>query len=219
MSLRPEDAARYGLNQPNLGTVTLIDRADTEIDIREIYTEMGFYAPSGEYNSWKIHCPFGDEHADGGLDKNCRLYPDTNNIYCWDSHGYLTTTRLYARWKGMPRMRAAEILLENRGLLKRTTWRERWNDLVDYREAKHEARTGLGSQAYVVQALREAISADPRYEALEFTARVRDEWTLVLAALDVVWSSEKLTVEVLHKWLEIAKARLGEALDEAEVRP
>lgn len=213
MPLNPEDFARYGSNKPSVTPASLIDKADELVDIRDIYTDMGYSAPSGEYSSWKIFCPFGDEHADGGMDKNCRLYPTTNNIYCWDSHGYLTSTRLYSRWKGIPRKKAAQILLEERGLLKRYNYREHWNELVDYREAQKEQSTG--SEAYAVQALQMALNTDPRYGAVEFSAPVREAWTVVLEVLDVLCSREQLTIDQIQRWLDKAKARIQKAVDDA----
>lgn len=181
--LSDADRAKYPLPAKPPKPMTLIDKADAIVDIRDIMRQMKLYAPEGTFYSYKINCPWAEEHDDSGLDKNCRLFGSTN-IYCWAMHGYITPTYLYSRWKHVPREKAAETLLDERGLLNKP-WRQRWNDLVDYREEKRHTR--LGNKQDVVAALHAALRNDETYIEYEFSAPVRQKWAQVLKAMDSVW--------------------------------
>lgn len=208
------DLAKYAPDRTRTHKPTLIDKANEVVDIRDIYNEMqsGSLAPSGEYSSWKIWCPFGYEHADGGLDKNCRLYPPTH-IYCWASHGVIRPTYLYARWKGMPQKKAAEELLKARGFLTERNFRAWWNELVDERDQKQHSR--LGAQTFAIQALQQALATDSLYQQEEYSEPVRSAWVLVLAKLDLLWQKPETDAIILNQWLTRSTARIKAAAQEA----
>jgi hypothetical protein len=216
MGLKADDAARYGINnaRPVRQGNTWIEKADEVVNILDILEAMGCDVPRGEYNSWKMFCPFKDEHADGGLDKNFRVYPPTN-VNCFAMHGYMTPTLLYKHWKNMSRERAALILLEERGLLKNRNYRERWNELVDFRENERQTRADLGNQADLIDALTSHLRLTPNYKLVEFHPVVREAWRVVLTALDVLWSRPEVDLDKLQVWFERSKVKIELAIAEA----
>lgn len=215
MPLNPSDAARYGLTpQTGIKGTGMIERCDEAINILDVLEQMNVDVPRGEYSSWKTHCPFGYEHADGGLDKNFRVYPPTN-VNCFAMHGFLTPSSLYARWKGMGRERAAKTLLEEAGLLRYKNYREKWNELAEERDAAREANVALGSSADLIKALQLALSRNVNYKAVEFAPEVRLAWRVVLSALDVLWSRPSTDRAKLELWFERSLLKINTAVWEA----
>lgn len=216
MPLRPEDAGRYGLNnaRPQRPGNSMIERADEVVNIIDILEQMGCDVPRGEYNSWKMFCPFREEHPDGGLDKNFRVYPPTN-VNCFAMHGHMKPTQLYSRWKNVSRERSALLLLEERGLLRPRFYRDRWNDIVNFREEQRETKQHLGSQTYLVDALTKALQTNPNYKGVEFTPAVREAWRVVLTALDVLWSREDTDGQKLKQWFDRSLTYITNASMEA----
>lgn len=194
------DRAKYALPVKKYGPKSLIEKADEAVDIRDIMKQMKLWAPTGTFYSYKINCPFAYEHADGGLDKNCRLFGSTN-IFCWAEHGYLTPTRLYARWKHIPQKRAAEILLDERGLLYKG-WRNWWNELLILREDRISAQ--LGSQTDIISALHTVLENYPMYVEREFDTEVRLSWAKVLKALDLLWVHPNTNLDILQQWFNLS---------------
>lgn len=191
---------------------SLVNLANEKINIVEIYNAMGHAAPQGMYGSFKIHCPFNYEHGDGGLDKNCRIYPPSH-IYCFAMHGLLKPVYLYAKWKDLQYTRAAVILLEERGLLKSSNYKDRWEELLNER-AKSNTNS-LGDQADVIAALQTEIAQDERYMAVEFADPVREAWKLILRALDVLWSRPESDITAIYRWYDNSLKKLKEAVSNA----
>lgn len=199
-------AAKYPLPARIIARINDIEKADDVVDIRDILKQMGRWAPSGDFYSYKIDCPWNYEHADGGLDKNCRIFGGTN-IYCWAMHGYLAPTTLYSKWKGISRQKAAEILLDERGLL-RKPWREKWNELIDVREAAQSR--GLGSKTDMVAALHTKLATYPEYVDNEFHPSVRKKWEKVLVAIDRMWERDTTSLTDLEKLFDLSLTALVE---------
>lgn len=57
------------------------------------------------------NCPFGEEHEDGGRDKNFRVYGVTNTCMCFALHGFLTPAKLWSIHTGKKEIQAAEDLI------------------------------------------------------------------------------------------------------------
>lgn len=212
--MKPNDYAKYAPASIPKKNLTVIEQADAAVNILEVYNAMGNRAPYAMFSSYKIDCPFSYEHTDGGLDKNCRIYPPTN-IYCFAAHGVMTPTSLYARWKAMSRSRAAIILLEERGLLKNKSYREQWNDLIELREENRVANTKLGDPTYAVEALQTAMHNNAAYSVVEYTDHVREAWKVVLAILDILWTREDTDYEKINVWFERSLQKLNRAVEEA----
>lgn len=213
MTLKPADAARYAPPKAAERPRTLVDWANEVADIRDVLRDMGLYAPSGTFYSYKIDCPWNYEHADGGRDKNCRLFGGTN-IYCWAAHGYITPSYLYSRWKGVTIQDAAKELLDQLGLLKKN-WRETWNELVEVRDAKEHV--GLGQQSYAIDALHAALKTDKKYLEQEFEEPVRLAWVVVLAALDSIWERPDADSDTLSEWFDRSLRKLKLAALEVDL--
>jgi hypothetical protein len=197
------DRVKYAPPPKPQKKATLVERADSMVDIRDILKEMHLWAPSGDYYSYKIYCPWHDEHADQN-DKNCRIFGGTN-IYCWAMHGYITPSYLYSRWKHMPREKAAEQLLDQRGLLNKP-WREKWNDLIDAREDSQHKR--LGSKNDFITALHITLARHPEYVTHEFHSDVRARWQLILKALDKIWEDPSVDLEILNEVFNVSLTAL-----------
>lgn len=212
MSLNPSDVSKYSETfKTQRHPLSLVERSDQAVNIIEIYREMGGQAPEGSYRSYKIHCPFNYEHGDGGLDKNCRIYPPSH-IYCFASHGIMKPTYLYSRWKGIQLKQAAAELLEQRGLLKPKFYTERWQELMEQRQT---LQTSLGTTAEAVAVLQADIATNEQYKSVEFSKPVREAWTIILAALEVLWSRPQTDLNALRRWHGNSLNKLNSAVSEA----
>lgn len=212
--LNPSDRAKYALPPKPVRAETIVDRANQLIDIRDVYNnESGFFAPTGEYFSWKIYCPFAYEHADGGIDKNTRMYPPTH-IYCWAQHGKITPVFLHARRNGLTQKAAAEELLHKAGLLKPKNFRERWQEILSERGDKVNVR--LGSQSYAIDALQKRLALDSDYADHEFDDAVRQSWNYVLETLDAIWDNPESDLTLLQVWLERSAQRIFSAYSQVD---
>lgn len=95
----------------------IIDRANREVSIFDVLEDyFDLYLPR-DGASFKSHCPFSNEHADGGMDKGFRTYPGSNSSMCFVQHGYMPPARLFALKYGESQVRAAKRLLGYYGLL------------------------------------------------------------------------------------------------------
>lgn len=197
------DRAKYGLPVKPNGPKSIIEIADEKVDIRDILKQMGIWAPDGDYYSYKIWCPWHEEHPDQ-LDKNCRIFGGTN-IYCWAGHGYITPTYLYSRWKGMPRNKAAEELLDQRGLLHKP-WYERWNDLARERDEKQQHK--LGNKSDFFAALTVALASNPVYVRNEYNPVIRERWQVILKTADHIWEFSTADLDLLNEFFDAALTAL-----------
>lgn len=207
MSITAQDRAKYAPEIKPYRPPTLIDKANEAVDIREIYNKLpGMYAPWGEYASWKVNCPFNYEHADGGMDKNCRIYGG-QHLFCFAMHGIITPVYLWARLNAMPSKRAAEELLEQRGLLRNLNYWEKWEQLTT--APQHSS----GSQNYAITALRKELQTDNEYAEHEYDESVRQAWVYALSTLDQLWVLSEGDVEyfALEKWLNQSTKRIRSA--------
>lgn len=183
----------------------LIVRADTEVPIAEVLAECGIIVPSEIVGSWKTRCPFAYEHADGGLDKNCRTY-SSNHMFCFASHGTLRPTQIAARHRRMRRLEVAEALLNERGLLRPRTAKELW---AAADERSRETHDTLGKHADAVLALQRSL-ADVELDELDPNVQV--VWHEVLRALDAVMANPDSGLDDLRTWLAESRVRLSETV-------
>jgi hypothetical protein len=77
-------------------------------------------------SSWKVKCPWAMEHEDGGLDKQFRIYSESNSGYCFAMHGRVDNIRLYRETHDyMTEFEAAKELLDEYGIeYKRKSYQE-----------------------------------------------------------------------------------------------
>ena len=161
------------------------------------------------HRSWKTYCPLGWEHPDGGVSKGFRVYEQTNTSYCFVMHGSLTPIRLaQIRWGG-PQRRAARRLLEVYQLGRRH-WRERYQEVLYEREMRERASS---SAAYVVEALRMALTAVPGYEERQYEPRVVELVEAELEALDEMMRTNP-SDKILRDWYYQTKEQLVSKITE-----
>lgn len=179
---------------------TIVTRADDEVPIAEILKEIGTIVPTSIVTSWKVRCPWASEHKDGGVEQDCRVYA-TNSMHCFAMHGTMGNSLLLATHLGITRQQAAIRILEQRGMLRATGYRERMAELLSARKVQ---TPGLGNPAYVVQALQTRLSANPAYVEHEFETPVIDAWQAQLKALDSIVRAEHPGLEQLRSWFDAA---------------
>lgn len=156
----------------------------------------------GGVTSWKVLCPFGDVyHADGGLEAALRIYPETNQAFCFAGCGYFTPVRLVAAaWDRPPRYVASE-LLERVGVRPRSL-AQRW---AEASQVEHHPDVSLLAEALKIYCRR----ACPSWEAAQFEPAVAAKLTRCLALLDRVHTDpDALT------WLTASKNVMGATLQQ-----
>lgn len=163
--------------------------------------------PDDLERSWKTICPFGWEHADGGIGKNFRVYP-SNSAYCFELHGSLTPVRVIMMSRGCGAHRAAMYLDSKYALTvpKEVYW-EKMKRLVLERETRE---VSVGNAQNAVEAMHTALHRLPGYadvsldeEMLGTIEERLEELDRVLRARDGsvrVWLAE--TVDVVRERLE-----------------
>lgn len=170
-----------------------------------------------EGSSWKTYCPWRQEHADGGMDKGFRVYPDTNSAMCFPLHGYLTPTRLVATQYSERPLSAAERLLRHYGLLKEAPWWERFEEVVRSREQV----VPTINPAYAIATLHSVLKSRTDYASLQYSSSVRNGMAQVLIDLDAAVEKARANPYVaeqsLKQWLENSVTYLTAMTDLSEV--
>lgn len=93
-----------------------IQIAEEEVSIEDVLSqEFGINFPSGA-GSWRVHCPLGDEHSDGGRSKAMRVYSESNTCYCFSHSIMWNPVTLMQLKTGESRTTTAKILLDSRGI-------------------------------------------------------------------------------------------------------
>lgn len=105
--------------------------ANEATDILTVLGLIGMPVPEISYlASMKLYCPFGDvSHADGGMSKAFRVYPETNSAYCFACALAFTPVSLLAMGKDISKEEAADFLLELAGVTEANS-DERWAQLT-----------------------------------------------------------------------------------------
>ncbi len=138
-----------------------IDNANTAPIHLVLRDEFEILVPEEIDKSWKIHCPFGAQHLDGGLEKNTRVY-DNGYVYCFASldHGRMGPVDLVQNKYSWPLPRVLEYLEDRYDLRRYEHDRDRMARLMVERErAVHPA----GDPADAVAALTASLRGVPGY--------------------------------------------------------
>lgn len=192
------------------GRSDLIEQANA-VPIQDVLKDLfGIHVPLELEKSWKTDCPFGFEHADGGIDKNFRVYP-TNTAYCFAMHGGLSPVRLVMMQRDLPPTRAAQVLADRYGLAKREPYWEKMNRLILERET---ASTSTGSPEHAVEAMQTALERIPGYSARQFEERILAAVEERLEELDVAIRSRE--AGAVREWLAETTKYVTEQLEETE---
>lgn len=127
---------KYRPAEPQVKTNWFVEKANSEVRIEDVLNDHFTMDTPVPYDarSWKTSCPFRDEHLDGGLDKQFRVYSDTNTCHCFESHGTFDPVRLWMQGPGVGQrfVEAAISLLEAYGIDTHTkTYQERFEASVE----------------------------------------------------------------------------------------
>ena len=184
---------------------TVEQKADRIIPLMTVLSDFDISLPP-DASGWKFHCPFGEEHRDGGIDRAARYYSETNSAYCFSSHGVLTPTKIRARQWNMPPLKAAFKMLEDAGMpVGKISYRKRMEDLAERRQIAASGKD-LDRQA-VMEALGVALRGLEGYTERQYDADVRAVMEKALEALVLVED-----VDQARRWLAAVKERVRKIL-------
>lgn len=180
----------------------LFERANA-VSIATVLADFCDTNVPSEGRSWKGWCPFGWEHSDGGLDRNWRVYPQTNTSYCFDTHGAMGPVKLVMMKREVPAKKAAYIILDKYGLSKPRYYKERWEELT-----KERAESTSLSAEYAVAAL---LSWAELQGIDTMDTKVLKATEVALDDLDAVLVSSQDVTEDAAAWFVRAQKTLGDA--------
>lgn len=170
----------------------LIERANAcGSALRILNDEFGLGIPeeSGS-KSWKINCPYQHEHPDGGVDKNCRFYWESDRAYCFADHGVLDFVALRAMQWGIAPMAAARRIVEAH---EESSARKPWWERAGQARTRllHADQPPPMSTQHAQAALIEALRAREGYVEAQYRPDVRKALQDVLEALDPSWDFDQ----------------------------
>jgi hypothetical protein len=181
-----------GRRQPSLITF-----ANEQVPIATVCRLIGVDLPGdGVVYRLKLHCPFGDiYHTDGGMQAAMRIYPDSNNLFCFAGCGFFSPVTLAAQAWDLTRRAAARELLERLGIVRAASVSV-WAELD---------RVDPPDRTLLAQALRTFCRrAIPGWEQHQFDAGPAQLLNRCLALLDHVRTDEDA-----QRWLEVCKAAMS----------
>jgi len=181
----------------------LVLLANEKVRIEDVLNDhYGLNVPYGA-DRWKSRCPFAYEHADGGLDKQFRVFSTDNYGHCYESHGHLDPVRLWKMKSYAPTLLdAAKGLLEAYGIeTKPKSLDERVADLQKQEEFHSDPSA-------VSQALQVFLSRLSGYEDRQYDDDVLRSVNSVLKAVPNVCAQAESQEEV-ERWFRNAKAELA----------
>lgn len=153
----------------------------------------------------KLYCMWGNTHADGGLERALRTYPETNSAFCFAGCGWQDPVGLARRTWGLRAYRAAQRLNDEYGDPTKT-WQERV-------EANARSTTPADIKAILPAVLHYHLQADPDYGTLSLDPRVLAATEAALVQLD----GANPTPDEARAWLGTAVKAVSEALDKASL--
>lgn len=173
--------------------------------LRVLNDELGCDIPEhSDSKSWKFRCPWGEEHPDGGLDKNTRFYWDADRAFCFSTHGVLDLVGIRSLMWSVPTTIAAKRLVESYDAQNvRKPWRERIEAARDALLAKQSPR--LMDTTHAHAALHSALRAIDGYIEAQYRPEVRQVVRQAQEMLDPTWD-----FETTMKWLDAATALVRE---------
>lgn len=172
----------------------MLDRAN-EVPIHDVLRDVfGAFVPDGG-TSMKVYCPFAFEHGDGGVDKNCRIYPATNSLFCFTMHGFMPPTRLIQIREDVNIWRAAESLLQRYNIPTGRSYQDRFQDLVLSRET---SRADVPTTAVIVESLHRALRNVEEYLSRQFDPDVTAAMEEELDRADALLSASADMDEIRH---------------------
>lgn len=145
----------------------IIELANTKAPIHLILNDL-YSIKVPEYSvSWKIHCPYAEEHKDGGRDTNCRVYSTSNSVYCFAQHFRMPPVFLYYRqYDHSSLYDAAKHVVADYDLVPPDEdYRDRFARVSSFQ--KHETYD-------IFEALQVLLSDNLRYKKHQFDSKILD---------------------------------------------
>lgn len=184
----------------------VVQRALKDIKIEDVLSR--YYDINVPYDavSWKVRCPFFFEHEDGGLDKQFRVYSESNSGYCFAMHGRVDNLTLYRSQRfSSTFFDAAEALLTEFNIeYKNKSYRETFEEILKEKEEVIDSSS-------IIEAMKVYLSTISEYEDLQFHPEVLDGMKLFL---DQVYSicENASSLEEVETWYQLEKSRLRSIL-------
>lgn len=145
----------------------IIELANTQAPIHMILDDLYQIKVPEFSSSWKIHCPYGEEHKDGGRSTNCRVYSSSNSVFCFEQHYRMPPSLLYFRkYAHKSLFEAAKHVVAD-------------YELVPPEEDYHDRFNRISSpplhETYdIFEALQVLLSDNPTYKKHQFDPKILD---------------------------------------------
>lgn len=183
----------------------IIELANTQAPIHLILDDLYDIKVPEFSSSWKIHCPYGEEHKDGGRSPNCRVYSSSNSVFCFEQHFRMPPVNLYWRkYDHRSLFDAAKHVVADYSLQPPEE---------DYRERFARLSSRPSNEVYdIFEALQVLLSENSRYKKYQFESEI-----LNLISLS---RSQKPFADPIHATLDLYQT-IETTLDRLEenVRP
>lgn len=197
---RPERADVYELVQ-RANEVPIADVLD-EFFMIKVATDVGDA-------SMKMECPFGIDHADGGMEKAWRVFVESNYSYCWGGHGPMNPVKLIQLREEVGAGLAAKKILERFNLMRAKGWRQRAAEIL---VAQQQSQTVL-SVPHAVAALQSYAETYDTYSSRLADTDVTAAFEASLVELEEIASSRPSDLnDVLSAWFVRSRRRLEAVL-------
>lgn len=152
----------------------------------------------------KHYCPFGNlYHADGGISRSFRVYPNSNSAYCFACSAFYNPVKLMATAKGISDEDAAEFLLESVGYVPPDAY-SRFQAA-----ATTDSRVETNDLAEALKLVCARLSSE--WETRQFDDDVAQPFAKVLGLLPKVKTDADA-----EKWLATAKIVMTRALGDQD---
>lgn len=177
--------------------------------LRVLNDELGCDIPEySESKSWKFRCPWGEEHSDGGVDKNTRFYWDADRAYCFATHGVLDLVGLRSLMWSVPTTVAARRIIESQETKNaRKPWWDRVAAAKDALLAREESPRLMNVQ-HAYSALHASLRAIDGYSEAQYRPEVREAVRQAQEALDPTWDFPRTL-----QWLDDSAALVRDRVE------
>lgn len=186
----------------------LVVKANEEVPITSVLNQY-FHAdvPEDAYG-WKTWCVQKWEHKDNGVDKQFRVYSDTNTAHCFAIHGLYTPVRLWRLRTGSPTLKdAARDLLRVYGIrVKEPTYQERFEEIRE-----EASRVRAVTTDGMLEALQVFLGTVPDYSVRQFDPEVLRVVNSVIEEVQE-FCSQNPSLEEARLWLRRVQDRLREEI-------
>jgi hypothetical protein len=191
----------------------LVVRANTEVNFITLLNDLHRLHVPIDAEGWKTRCPYADEHDDGGVDRQFRVYASTNSGHCFALHGTMDPVRLWRLKAYQPSLKdAARSLLDAYGIETRS--KPYWERMADLRDpTPYRADPDV-----LVQTINVFLSAHPNYEQHQYDKNVLHHVNSTLSQI-VPLCAQATSIGEVEAWLLASKRSLSQVLGDENVDP